>query len=160
MLLVFPSMILLFGWSLTGSFLFDQKNMFLFVLHLFAENQSKWREKTRAQSPPAEKEVNVYSLQGNMFGWTLNSPCLSEKLTSQPQNVQNLPFLIQRTLTHYILRLVTFRSHRSPNICLKMPNCAFSTTFWESHKKHTPKVGVYLEKFNIGNLAPVLFMVF
>ena len=38
-----------------------------------------------------------------------------------------------------------------PPICLKIPKCAFFTTFWESHLKHFHKVGVRREKFNIGN---------
>ena len=40
-----------------------------------------------------------------------------------------------------------------PPICLKIPKCAFFTTFWESHLKHFHKVGVRREKFNIGNVA-------
>ena len=40
-----------------------------------------------------------------------------------------------------------------PPICLKMPKCTMLTTFWESHLKHTHKVGVRREKFNIGNVA-------
>ena len=40
-----------------------------------------------------------------------------------------------------------------PPICLKMPKCTMFTTFWDSHLKHTHKVGVRREKFNIGNVA-------
>ena len=41
----------------------------------------------------------------------------------------------------------------TPPICLKMPKCTMFTTFWDSHLKHTHKVGVRREKFNIGNVA-------
>ena len=72
--------------------------------------------------------------------------CL-KKLISEPLEVQNPPNLTQGTLTQYILRLVIFRPHPTPPICLKMPKCAKFCTFGESHFKHTPKVGVYREKF-------------
>ena len=48
--------------------------------------------------------------------------CL-KKLISQPREVQNPPNLTQGTLTQYILRLVIFRPHPTPPICLKMPKC-------------------------------------
>ena len=72
--------------------------------------------------------------------------CL-KKLISQPWEVQNPPNLTQGTLTQYILRLVIFRPHLTPPICLKMPKCAKFCTFGESRFKHNPKVGVYREKF-------------
>ena len=70
-----------------------------------------------------------------------------KKLISQPREVQNPPNLTQGTLTQYILRLVIFRPHPTPPICLKMPKCAKFCTFGESRFKHNPKVGVYREKF-------------
>ena len=82
--------------------------------------------------------------------------CL-KKLISQPRVVEKSPFLAWRTLTHNILMSVIFRSHLTPPICLKMPICAIFSTFWESYLKHTPKVGVHREKFNIGNVAQKIF---
>ena len=82
--------------------------------------------------------------------------CL-KKLISQPQGVQNPPFLIQMMLTHYTLRSVLFRPHQTPRICLKMPKCANFGLFWSFHFKDTPKVGVHREKFNIGNVAQIFF---
>ena len=40
-----------------------------------------------------------------------------------------------------------FSALPDPPICLKMPKCAKFCTFGESRLKHTPKVGVYREKF-------------
>ena len=82
--------------------------------------------------------------------------CL-KKLISQPRVVENSPFLARRSLTYNILMSVIFRAHLTPPICLKMPICAIFSTFWESHLKHTPKVGVHREKFNIGNVAQIFF---
>ena len=82
--------------------------------------------------------------------------CL-KKLISQPRVVEKSPFLAWRTLTHNILMSVIFRTHLTPPICLKMPICAIFSTFWESHLKYTPKVGVHREKFNIGNVAQNFF---
>ena len=82
--------------------------------------------------------------------------CL-KKLISQPQGVQNPPFLIQMMLTHYTLRSVLFRPHQTPHICRKMAKCAIFITFCGSQKKHTPKVRVYREKFNIDFFAPIFF---
>ena len=82
--------------------------------------------------------------------------CL-KKIISQPRVVEKSPFLAWRTLTHNILMSVIFRSHLTPPICLKMPICAIFSTFWESHLKHTPKVEVHREKFNIGNVAQNFF---
>ena len=45
----------------------------------------------------------------------------------------------------------------TPPICLKMTKCAIFSTFWESHFKNTPKVGVHRENFNIGNLSQIFF---
>ena len=70
---------------------------------------------------------------------------------------RKLPFLAWRTLTHYILMSVIFRSHLTPPICLKMPICAIFSTFRESHFEHTPKVRVRCKKFNIGNVAQIFF---
>ena len=94
--------------------------------------------------------VSVHS-QSNMAMFCL------KKLISQPRVVEKSPFLAWRTLTHNILMSVIFRSHLTPPICLKMPICAIFSTFWESHLKHTPKVGVHREKFNIGNVAQIFF---
>ena len=44
-----------------------------------------------------------------------------------------------------------------PPICLKTPKCAIFSTFWESHLKHSPKVEVHREKFNIGTVAQFFF---
>ena len=96
------------------------------------------------------KYVSVHS-QSNMAMFCL------KKLISQPRVVEKSPFLAWRTLTHNILMSVIFRSHLTPPICLKMPICAIFSTFWESHLKHTPKVGVHREKFNIGNVAQNFF---
>ena len=82
--------------------------------------------------------------------------CL-KKLISQPQGVQNPPFLIQMMLTHYTLRSVLFRPHQTPHICQKMAKCAIFITFCGSQKKHTLKVRVYREKFNIDFLATNFF---
>ena len=88
--------------------------------------------------------VSVHS-QSNM---TMFCP---KKSIFQPRVVE------WRTLTHNILMSVIFRSHLTPPICLKMPICAIFSTFWESHLKYTPKVGVHREKFNIGNVAQNFF---
>ena len=40
-----------------------------------------------------------------------------------------------------------------PPICLNMPKCAISSTFWESRLKQTSKVGVHPNNFFIGNVA-------
>ena len=85
--------------------------------------------------------------------------CL-KKLISQHWGVQRSPFLEEMALTHYILRYICFWTPPIPPICLKTPKCAIFSTFWESHLKHTPKVGVCREKFNIGNVAHIFFMVF
>ena len=82
---------------------------------------------------------------------------LSEKLISLPWVVQKSQFLEEMALTHNILMSVIFRSHLTPPLCLKMTKCAIFSTFWESHLKHTPKVGVHREKFNIGNVAQNFF---
>ena len=82
--------------------------------------------------------------------------CL-KKLISQPRGVQNPPFLIQMMLTHYTLRSVLFRPHQTPHICQKMAKCAIFITFRGSQKKHTPKVRVNREKFNIDFLATNFF---
>ena len=94
--------------------------------------------------------VSVHS-QSNMAMFCL------KKLISQPRVVEKSPFLAWRTLTHNILMSVIFRSHLTPPICLKMPICAIFSTFWESHLKHTPKVGVHREKINIGNCPQIFF---
>ena len=94
--------------------------------------------------------VSVHS-QSNMAMFCL------KKLISQPRVVEKSPFLAWRTLTHNILMSVIFRTHLTPPICLKMPICAIFSTFWESHLKYTPKVGVHREKFNIGNVAQIFF---
>ena len=94
--------------------------------------------------------VSVHS-QSNMAMFCL------KKLISQPRVVEKSPFLAWTTLTHNILMSVIFRTHLTPPICLKMPICAIFSTFWESHLKHTPKVGVHREKFNIGNVAQIFF---
>ena len=62
---------------------------------------------------------------GNLtiFGWTIIKTCwcfVRKKIIFQPQEVKNPPFSIQRTLTHYILRLVMSQPHPTPNICLKL----------------------------------------
>ena len=85
--------------------------------------------------------------------------CL-KKLISQPRVVEKSPFLEGRTLTHYILMSVSFWPHLTPPICLEMPKCAIFSTFWESHLKHTPKVGVYRENLLIGNVAQIFFRAF
>ena len=82
---------------------------------------------------------------------------LSEKNIVGPQEGQYPQFLLQLPLTHYILRSTFFRTPPTPPICLKMPICAIFSTFWESHLKYTPKVGVHREKFNIGNVAQIFF---
>ena len=82
---------------------------------------------------------------------------LSEKLISQHWGVQKSPSLEEMTLTHYILMSVIFRAHLTPSICLKTPKCAIFSTFWESHLKHTPKVGVHRENLLIGNVAQTVF---
>ena len=50
------------------------------------------------------------------------------------------------------------KSIEHANICLEMPKCAIFSTFWESHLKHTPKVGVHREKFNIGSVTQFLLV--
>ena len=82
--------------------------------------------------------------------------CL-KKLISQHRGVQNPPLLIQMMMTHYTLRSVLFRPHQTPHICQKMAKCAIFITFRGSQKKHTPKVRVYREKFNIDFLATNFF---
>ena len=49
------------------------------------------------------------------------------------------------------------KSIEHANICLEMPKCAIFSTFWESHLKHTPKVGVHRENLLIGNVAQTVF---
>ena len=49
------------------------------------------------------------------------------------------------------LRYICFWTPPIPPICLKTPKCAIFSTFWESHLKHTPKVGVHRENLLIGN---------
>ena len=100
--------------------------------------------------PDFARYVSVHS-QSNMAMFCL------KKLIFQPRVVEKLPFLAWRTLTHNILMSAIFRSHLTPPICLKMPICAIFSTFWESHLKYTPKVGVHREKFNIGNVAQNFF---
>ena len=52
---------------------------------------------------------------------------------------------------------IFFWTPLTPPICLKMTKCAIFSTFWESHFKNTPKVGVHRENFNIGNLSQIFF---
>ena len=85
--------------------------------------------------------------------------CL-KKLISQPRVVEKSPFLEGRTLTHYILMLVSSWPHLTPPICLEMPKCAIFSTFWVSGGKNHPKVEVRREKFNIGNFPHSFFMAF
>ena len=80
-----------------------------------------------------------------------------KKSISQPRVVQNPPFLKQMMLTHYTLRSVLFRPNQTPHICRKMAKCAIFITFRGSQKKHTPKVRVNREKFNIDFLATNFF---
>ena len=80
-----------------------------------------------------------------------------KKIISQHRVVEKSPFLAWRTLTHNILMSVIFRSHLTPPICLKMPICAIFSTFWESHLKHTPKVGVHREKKSLKMLLKNLW---
>ena len=82
--------------------------------------------------------------------------CL-KKLISQHWGVQKSPFLEEMALTHYILRYICFWTPPIPPICLKTPKCAIFSTFWESHLKHTPKVGVHRENLLIGNVAQTVF---
>ena len=94
--------------------------------------------------------VSVYS-QSNMQMFCL------KKLISQHWGVQKSPFLEEMALTHYILRYICFWTPPIPPICLKTPKCAIFSTFWESHLKHTPKVGVHRENLLIGNVAQTVF---
>ena len=94
--------------------------------------------------------VSVYS-QSNMQMFCL------KKLISQHWGVQKSPFLEEMTLTQYILRYICFWTPQVPPICLKTPKCAIFSTFWESHLKHTPKVGVHRENLLIGNVAQTVF---
>ena len=98
----------------------------------------------------AEQYVSVYS-QSNMQMFCL------KKLISQHWGVQKSPFLEEMALTHYILRYICFWTPPIPPICLKTPKCAIFSTFWESHLKHTPKVGVHRENLLIGNVAQTVF---
>ena len=77
-----------------------------------------------------------------------------------PREVQISWFLVLLSMTHYILRLVFFRDQPTPPICLKMPECAKFSTFWESRFKHTPKVGVHRENLLMGNVAQIFFGAF
>ena len=74
--------------------------------------------------------------------------CL-KKIIYQPWVVQMSQCLEEMILTHYTLMSVIFRSHLTPPICLKITKCAIFSTFRESHLKHTHKVVVLREKFNI-----------
>ena len=94
--------------------------------------------------------VSVYS-QSNMQMFCL------KKLISQHWGVQKSPFLEEMTLTQYTLRYICFWTPQVPPICLKTPKCAIFSTFWESHIKHTPKVGVHRENLLIGNFAQTVF---
>ena len=68
--------------------------------------------------------------------------------------------MVQLLLTHYILRPYFLGPTRTSPICLKKPKCAILSPSLASHFKHSPKVGVYRENFNIGNLGQSFFMVF
>ena len=102
---------------------------------LFGINQRNWRA--------SHSYVSVYS-QSNMQMFCL------KKLISQHWGVQKSPFLEEMTLTQYTLRYICFWTPQVPPICLKTPKCAIFSTFWESHLKHTPKVGVHRENLLIG----------
>ena len=51
-----------------------------------------------------------------------------------------------------------FSDPPDPPLCLKMPKCAIFGPFWPFHLKHTPKVGVHRENFNIGNVAQIVLV--
>ena len=80
-----------------------------------------------------------------------------KKIIVGTQDIQYSRFLVQLTLTHYILRSTSFWTPPTPPICLKMPKCAIFGTFWLFHFGNTPKVGVHREKFNIGKVAQIFF---
>ena len=82
-----------------------------------------------------------------------------KKIIVGPQDIQYQRFLVQLTLTHYILRSTSFWTPPTPPICLKMPKCAIFGTFWLFHFGNTPKVGVHREKFNIGKVAQFFLVV-
>ena len=87
--------------------------------------------------------------------------CLKKINFSAPGGPKSTIFdtvcIIQMMLTHYTLRSVLFRPHQTPHICRKMAKCAIFITFCGSQKKHTLKVRVYREKFNIDFFAPNFF---
>ena len=80
-----------------------------------------------------------------------------KKLISQSTVPAESPFFEEMILAHYTLMPIFFWTPLTPPICLKMTKCAIFSTFWESHFKNTPKVGVHRENFNIGNLSQIFF---
>ena len=58
-----------------------------------------------------------------------------------PQEVKDPRFLLQLTLTHYILRSTFFRAPPTPPICLKMPKCAIFSLFFGVPLKKPPQSG-------------------
>ena len=80
-----------------------------------------------------------------------------KKLISQSTVPAESPFFEEMIFTHKTLMPIFFWTPLTPPICLKMTKCAIFSTFWESHFKNTPKVGVHRENFNIGNLSQIFF---
>ena len=82
---------------------------------------------------------------------------LSEKINFSAPGGRKVAIFGMEDLDPQYFDVSNFSVPPDPSICLKMPICAIFSTFWESHLKHTPKVGVHPEKFNIGNVAQIFF---
>ena len=82
---------------------------------------------------------------------------LSEKINFSAPGGRKVAIFGMEDLDPKYFDVSNFSVTPDPPICLKMPICAIFSTFRESHLKHTPKVGVHREKFNIGNVAQNFF---
>ena len=82
---------------------------------------------------------------------------LGEKINFSVHSARRIAIFGRDDLDPLNINANLFWTPLTPPICLKMTKCAIFSTFWESHFKNTPKVGVHRENFNIGNLSQIFF---
>ena len=85
---------------------------------------------------------------------------LGEKINFSVHSARRIAIFWRDDLYPLNINANLFWTPLTPPICLKMTKCAIFSTFWESHFKNTPKVGVHSENFNIGNLSQIFFGAF